>query len=100
METPPDPEARQAVETARHLERPSAMTYMRSLLEPFVELHGDLLNSDDRSIVGGRGVTYVGNRGHTDPKKAATALQQLAFIKQLGALSRLSEGELLKRRYR
>ena len=55
LESPHDPEAWQAVETARYLERPSAMTYMRSLLEPFVELHGDRLNSDDRSIVGGVG---------------------------------------------
>ena len=55
LETPPDPEAWEAVTIARHAERPSAMVYMRSMLEPFIELHGDRLNSDDRSVVGGIG---------------------------------------------
>jgi len=50
-----DPEAWQAVTLARHADRPSAMVYMRSMLENFIELHGDRLNSDDRSIVGGVG---------------------------------------------
>ena len=50
-----DPEAWEAVALARHAERPSAMVYMRSMLENFIELHGDRLNSDDRSIVGGVG---------------------------------------------
>jgi acetyl-CoA carboxylase carboxyl transferase alpha subunit len=31
------------------------MVYLRSIIEPFIELHGDRLNSDDRSIVGGLG---------------------------------------------
>ncbi|MFB3119116.1 MAG: carboxyl transferase domain-containing protein [Stenotrophomonas maltophilia] len=55
LEVSPDPEAWEAVTIARHAERPSAMVYMRSMLEPFVELHGDRLNSDDRSVVGGLG---------------------------------------------
>lgn len=50
-----DPEAWESVALARHAERPSAMVYMRSILEHFIELHGDRLNSDDRSIVGGVG---------------------------------------------
>ena len=51
----PQAEAWEAVTLARHAERPSAMVYMRAMLEHFVELHGDRLNSDDRSIVGGVG---------------------------------------------
>lgn len=55
IESSVDPEAWQAVTLARHADRPSAMVYMRSMLENFIELHGDRLNSDDRSIVGGVG---------------------------------------------
>ena len=55
IESSVDPEAWEAVTLARHAERPSAMVYMRSMLENFIELHGDRLNSDDRSIVGGVG---------------------------------------------
>ena len=50
-----DPAAWEAVMIARHPERPSAMVYMHAMLDPFIELHGDRLNSDDRSIVGGVG---------------------------------------------
>jgi acetyl-CoA carboxylase carboxyl transferase subunit beta len=55
VETPEDAEPWQAVTIARDAERPLALTYMRAMLDPFVELHGDRLNSDDRSIVGGLG---------------------------------------------
>lgn len=44
-----------AVTVARHAERPPAMAYLRAMLEPFVELRGDRLSSDDRSIVCGVG---------------------------------------------
>ena len=55
VDPPKEPEAWEAVNVARHAERPSAMVYMRSILDPFVELHGDRLNSDDRSVVCGIG---------------------------------------------
>lgn len=55
IESSVDSEAWQSVTLARHADRPSAMVYMRSMLENFIELHGDRLNSDDRSIVGGVG---------------------------------------------
>ena len=55
MEAPPQAEVWEAVTVARHAERPLAMAYIRSMLDPFVELRGDRLNSDDRSIVGGVG---------------------------------------------
>ena len=49
------PEAWAAVRQARHPERPTAMAYVRAILDQFVELHGDRLKSDDRSIVAGVG---------------------------------------------
>ena len=51
----PGPEAWESVTVARNGERPSATFYIRSILEPFVELHGDRLSSDDRSIIAGVG---------------------------------------------
>jgi acetyl-CoA carboxylase carboxyl transferase alpha subunit len=55
IETPEDAEPWEAVTIARDAERPLALNYMRAMLDPFIELHGDRLNSDDRSIVGGLG---------------------------------------------
>ena len=45
----------EAVTSARNSERPQATAYFRSMLDPFIELRGDRLNSDDRSIVAGVG---------------------------------------------
>ena len=45
----------EAVSAARNTERPQASAYLRSMLDPFIELRGDRLNSDDRSIVAGLG---------------------------------------------
>ena len=47
-----------ALSAVRHSERPAAATYFRQMLDPFIELRGDRLNSDDRSIVAGVG--YLG----------------------------------------
>ena len=58
FETPSDTAVWESVTIARHPERPLAMTYIHSMLDPFVELRGDRLNSDDRSIVGGVGVLH------------------------------------------
>ena len=58
LKTPAETEVWEAVTTARHPERPLAMAYIHSMLEPFVELRGDRLNSDDRSIVGGIGFLH------------------------------------------
>ena len=55
LEAPPEAEVWEAVTAARHSERPLAMAYIHSMLDSFVELRGDRLNSDDRSIVGGVG---------------------------------------------
>ena len=45
----------EAVSAARNSERPQASAYFRAILDPFIELRGDRLNSDDRSIVAGLG---------------------------------------------
>ena len=45
----------EAVTAARNSERPLAIAYFRSLMDPFIELRGDRLNSDDRSIIAGLG---------------------------------------------
>ena len=44
-----------ALAAVRHSERPAATTYFRQMLDPFIELRGDRLNSDDRSVVTGVG---------------------------------------------
>jgi acetyl-CoA carboxylase carboxyl transferase subunit beta len=44
-----------ALSAVRHSERPSASTYFRQMLDPFIELRGDRLNSDDRSVMAGVG---------------------------------------------
>ena len=45
----------ESVTAARNAERPQATAYFRSMLDPFIELRGDRLNSDDRSVVAGLG---------------------------------------------
>ncbi len=44
-----------ALSAVRHAERPAASSYFRQMLDPFIELRGDRLNSDDRSVVTGVG---------------------------------------------
>ena len=55
LEEPEAPAAWEAVNVARDEGRPMALAYIRSMLEPFIELRGDRLNSDDRSIITGVG---------------------------------------------
>jgi len=45
----------EAMTAARNSDRPQASAYFRSILDPFIELRGDRLNSDDRSVVTGIG---------------------------------------------
>ena len=58
----------EAVTAARNSERPQASAYFRSMLDPFIELRGDRLNSDDRSVIAGLGfmdgqaVAVIGQR--------------------------------------
>ena len=45
----------EALEIARHVERPSALTYIHSIVDSFIELKGDRVSGDDRAMVGGLG---------------------------------------------
>ena len=49
------PDAWEAVKVARDEGRPMALAYIRAMVEPFIELRGDRLNSDDRSVICGVG---------------------------------------------
>src|SRR6185437_12325121 len=51
----PPPAAWEAVELARHPERPTSVDYLALLCPRFVELHGDQIGADDPSVVGGVG---------------------------------------------
>ncbi len=53
-----DPEIWEAVVATRHEERPSGTFYIRNVLANFIELHGDRLSGDDRSMVTGVGYLY------------------------------------------
>ena len=58
--------AYEIVKKSREKGRPTALCYIREIVEDFVELHGDRRYSDDRAIVGGVGrvggmpVTVIG----------------------------------------
>ena len=45
----------QKTQVARHSSRPTTLDYIDSLIENFVELHGDRHFADDPSIIGGIG---------------------------------------------
>lgn len=51
----PQTEAWGTVQLARHMERPTSIDYVRSILDDFVELHGDRFHSDDPAIICGLG---------------------------------------------
>ena len=61
-----DNRAWRSVQLARNVHRPTAITYIRSFVDGFVELHGDRAFADDGAIVGGigwidgRAVTVIG----------------------------------------
>jgi acetyl-CoA carboxylase carboxyl transferase subunit alpha len=60
------------VEVARHPDRPQTLDYIKELLTNFVEIKGDRISGEDRSIIAGIGkfnglsLTVIGsNKGHT-----------------------------------
>ena len=87
------PEAWEAVALSRDPGRPSASTYIRSVMDDFVEFHGDRVSGDDRSVIAGvgflagepvavigqqRGDSAGGERYHTYPdglRKAQRVIQ-------------------------
>ncbi len=50
-----EPDAAQALEAANHPQRPSALQYIGSTVNKFIELRGDRVSGDDRTLVGGLG---------------------------------------------
>lgn len=50
---PPSGDPWAVVQTARHIERPTALDYLHDAFEEFVELHGDRGFADDPAIIGG-----------------------------------------------
>ncbi|WP_342525108.1 acetyl-CoA carboxylase carboxyl transferase subunit alpha [Chryseomicrobium sp. FSL W7-1435] len=63
------------VQIARHPERPTTYDYIESIMEDFIELHGDRSYGDDAAIVGGIGtingnpVTLIGHQRGRDTKE-------------------------------
>ena len=60
IEVNTDTDGVHAQDIARHSQRPSAHTYIHEIFDKFIELKGDRVSGDDRSIVGGLG--YLGGQ--------------------------------------
>ena len=58
LEMPPELETDKAIAIARHSQRPSSLKYIRAIVDDFIELRGDRVSGDDKTIVGGLG--YLG----------------------------------------
>lgn len=64
----------QKVQIARHAGRPTTLTYIQSIFQDFMELHGDRYYGDDSAIVGGIAkfnglpVTIIGHERGSDTK--------------------------------
>jgi acyl-CoA carboxylase subunit beta len=72
-----------AVQIARHPDRPTTLDYIRRISSQFVELHGDRLYGDDPAVVGGlgeiagRGVVFIGHqRSNEDGRRGGQALPE------------------------
>ena len=50
------------VKLARLPERPKALDYINEIFDDFIELHGDRLFGDDKSIVGGIATIKIDNK--------------------------------------
>lgn len=79
-----------AVQVARHPDRPTTLDYIRRISPQFIELHGDRSFGDDPAVVaglgevGGRGVVFVGlERGHGDPRRRGGAALPEGYRKAL-----------------
>ena len=48
-------EAEHVLQIARHLDRPSAGMYIRSMVDSFIEIKGDRVSGDDETIISGLG---------------------------------------------
>ncbi|MEX1158102.1 MAG: carboxyltransferase subunit alpha, partial [Thermomicrobiales bacterium] len=86
-----------AVQVARHVDRPTTLDYIHRISPQFIELHGDRTFGDDPAVVaglgevGGRGVVFVGlERGHGDPARRGGAALPEGYRKAL-RMMRLAE---------
>jgi acetyl-CoA carboxylase carboxyl transferase subunit alpha len=67
----------QVTQLARHVDRPKAFYYVRSLFDNFIELHGDRSFGDDPAILGGmakfngRAVAIIAHQKGADAKEMA-----------------------------
>jgi acetyl-CoA carboxylase carboxyl transferase subunit alpha len=72
---PTEDEIWQAVQLARHEQRPYTLDYVERLLEDFVELRGDRIRADDPAIVAGLGrfegrtIALIGHQKGRDVKE-------------------------------
>ena len=62
-----------AVQLARHQERPYTLDYVSRLFDDFVELHGDRVSGEDPAIVAGLGASAGGRWPSWDTRRAATS---------------------------
>ncbi len=72
----PPQSAWEAVEMARHPERPTARAYIDEMMPQFFELHGDRLSADDPALIAGIGdlggitvMVLAQERGRTDEER-------------------------------
>jgi len=79
-----------AVQVARHIDRPTTLDYIHRISPQFIELHGDRTFGDDPAVVaglgeiGGRGVVFIGlERGHGDPLRRGGAALPEGYRKAL-----------------
>ena len=86
-----------AVQVARHKDRPTTLDYIHRISPQFIELHGDRTFGDDPAVVaglgevGGRGVVFIGlERGHGDPARRGGAALPEGYRKAL-RMMRLAE---------
>lgn len=86
-----------AVQVARHPDRPTSLDYIRRISPQFIELRGDRTFTDDPAVVaglgeiGGRGVIFVGlERGHGDVTRRGGAALPEGYRKAL-RMMRLAE---------
>ena len=63
----------QAVELARHQDRPYTLDYVERIFDDFIELHGDRSFADDAALVTGIG-RFAGRRSRSSAtRRAATS---------------------------
>ncbi|MBT3226557.1 MAG: acetyl-CoA carboxylase carboxyltransferase subunit alpha [Deltaproteobacteria bacterium] len=90
----------QIVKISRHIDRPTALDYIDLIFTDFIELHGDRLNSDDPSIIGGfakidsQKVMIIGHQKGRDlkgRKRRNNGMAQPGGYRKAGRLMKLAE---------